>query len=76
MYEFIYFFAVIMYEFICVLHHKIKAASARKPQVRAASVQRKLQARCTNRARATRAARAKPKLISCPDQAAPGCPGH
>jgi hypothetical protein len=40
MYEFIYFFVVIMYEFIYFLQCKIKAASAREPRARAASAQR------------------------------------
>ncbi len=57
-----------MYEFIYFLQCKIKAASAREPGARAASTQRKLQAR------STRAARVKPELTSCPNQAAPGCP--
>ncbi len=51
-------FAVIMYEFIFFLQCKIKAASACKPRVPAPAW----------------AARAKPELTSCPDQAAPGCP--
>jgi hypothetical protein len=38
-----------MYEFIYFLQCKIKAASARKPQARAASAQRKLRARSASR---------------------------
>ncbi len=51
-----------MYEFIyfLLLQCKIKAASAREPRA------------C--RKHTARAARAKSKLTSCPDQAAPGCP--
>ena len=54
-----------MYEFVYFLQCKIKAASMRDPRARAASA-------CCKRA--ARAARAKPELTSCPDQAAPGCP--
>ncbi len=45
MYECIYFFAVIMYEFIYFLQCKIKAASMREPRVRATSAQRELRGR-------------------------------
>ncbi len=49
-----------MYEFIYFLQCKIKAASASEPRACSASCER-----------AARAARAKPELTSCPDQAAP-----
>ncbi len=70
MYEFIYFF----YEFIYFLQCKIKAASARKPRACSTSAQRELQARSASCECGVQAARAKPELTSCPDQAAPGCP--
>jgi hypothetical protein len=38
--QFVYFFAVIMYEFIYFLQCIIKAASAREPRARAESAQR------------------------------------
>ncbi len=54
-----------MYEFIYFLQCKIKAASAHEPQARSASCEGAVQA-----------ARAKPELTSCPNQAAPGCPNR
>ncbi len=60
MYEFI-FFAVIMYEsYIFLQKLQARASRERAPQARSASCER-----------AARAARAKPELTSCPDQAAP-----
>ncbi len=65
---------IFLYEFIYFSQCKIKAASAREPRACSVSSQRKLQARSASCKRAVRAARAKPELTSCPNQAAPGCP--